>query len=153
MTSNRYTREQENDHKLMQDTTSPQTARTPRIDIYESAMCCNTGVCGSEPDATLITFTADCAAITDTGISITRHNLARDPENFVANLQVRNALDTTGSEALPIVQVDGQTVLTGTYPTRDQLLRMAGITKNSTFPVIDVTPGQSGCCGGATGCC
>lgn len=137
----------------MQDTTSRQTTRTPHIDVYEPAMCCNTGVCGSDPDATLITFTADCAAITDTGISITRHNLARDPENFVANPQVRNILDTVGSDALPVVQVDGQTVLTGAYPTRTQLLRMAGIATPSTLPITDVTPGQSGCCGGATGCC
>ncbi len=137
----------------MQDTTSPQTTRTPRIDVYEPAMCCNTGVCGSDPDATLITFTADCAAITDTGISITRHNLASEPENFVANSQVRNALDSIGSQALPIVQVDGQTVLTGVYPTRAQLLRMAGVADPHTLPVTDVTPGQSGCCGGASGCC
>lgn len=137
----------------MQNSASRQETRIPRIDIYEPAMCCNTGVCGSDPDATLITFTADCAAATGTGISITRHNLASDPESFVANSQVRTVLDTAGSDALPIVQVDGQTVLTGRYPTRAQLLRMAGIAEPSAFPVIDVTPGQSGCCGGRTGCC
>jgi arsenite-transporting ATPase len=116
-------------------------------------MCCSSGVCGSDPDATLIAFTADCAAITGNGISITRHNLASEPENFVANSQVRNALDCIGSQALPIVQVDGQTVLTGTYPTRDQLFRMAGIDAPSTTPVSENTAEQSGCCCGASGCC
>jgi arsenite-transporting ATPase len=116
-------------------------------------MCCSTGVCGSDPDATLITFTADCAAIADAGITITRHNLARDPEDFVANPRVRNVLDAVGSAAFPIVQVDGQTVLTGTYPTREQLLRMAGIVATPTAPIADAAPGQFGCCDGATGCC
>lgn len=137
----------------MQNTTSHQATQLPRIDVYEPAMCCSSGVCGSDPDATLIAFTADCVAITGNGISITRHNLASEPENFVVNSQVRNALDSIGSQALPIVQVDGQTVLTGTYPTRDQLFRMAGIDAPSTTPVSENTAEQSGCCCGASGCC
>lgn len=137
----------------MQGTTDTTAHGTHRIDVYEPAMCCSTGVCGTDPSETLIEFTANCAAAGTEGATIARHNLANDPQAFVSNPQVRGALDTAGSEALPIVQVDGQTVLTGVYPTRVQLLRMAGVAEPHTLPVTDVTSGQSGCCGGGSGCC
>lgn len=125
---------------------------THRIDVYEPAMCCSTGVCGTDPSETLIEFTADCAAAGTRGATITRHNLANDPQAFASNPQVRGALEATGSEVLPLVQVDGHTVLTGMYPTRAQLLRMAGIAEPAALPLTDVTSSSS-CCGGSTGCC
>lgn len=35
----------------------------PHIQIFESALCCSTGVCGVDVDQTLVTFTADVAWI------------------------------------------------------------------------------------------
>ena len=49
------------------------------IEVFEPALCCNTGVCGDDVDQALITFTADLDWVASNGGTITRHNLANDP--------------------------------------------------------------------------
>ena len=97
------------------------------VRVYEPALCCRTGVCGPEVDQALVTFTADVAHVTTAGGSVARHNLASDPEAFVESDGIRGFLHIVGSEGLPVTTVDGVTVLTGHYPTREQLLRFAGL--------------------------
>ena len=58
-----------------------------------------------------------------------RHNLANDPLAFAGNDTVAAFLKISGSEGLPLAIVDGVTALTGTYPTRNQLAKWAGITE------------------------
>lgn len=89
--------------------------------IYEPAMCCSTGVCGPEPDETLIRFGADLDALAGQGIRIERFNLGQQPEAFVAQPVVREALHTRGMSALPLVLREGEVVASGTYPSRDEL--------------------------------
>ena len=98
-----------------------------KIRVYEPARCCNTGVCGVDLDENLVNFTADLAYLKTLGVDIERHNLANDPTVFVANDTVRTFLETAGSDGLPLTQVEGGTVMTGKYPSRDQLLRFASI--------------------------
>ena len=52
------------------------------IEVFEPALCCNTGVCGDDVDQALITFTADLDWVASNGGTITRHNLANDPLAF-----------------------------------------------------------------------
>ena len=99
----------------------------PVIRVYEPALCCNTGVCGPDVDQALVDFTADLNHLADRGTDITRHNLANDPQAFAHDETVRTFLHVAGSEGLPLTTVDGVTVMTGTYPTREQLLRFAGL--------------------------
>lgn len=97
------------------------------IAVFEPALCCNTGVCGDDVDQNLITFTADMAWLIDQGAAITRHNLANDPLAFAQNEAVKRFLELAGSAGLPLVLVDGITVLTGRYPTRAELAAWAGL--------------------------
>ena len=97
------------------------------VDVYEPALCCATGVCGPELDQRPVTFTADVAHVTEAGGRIVRHNLASDPSAFVTDEQVRAFRHLAGSEGLPLTSVDGVTVLTCAYPTRDQLMRFAAL--------------------------
>jgi len=99
------------------------------VRVYEPALCCRTGVCGPELDQALVTFTADVAHVSGSGGSVARHNLASDPEAFIESDGIRNFLHVVGSEGLPVTTVDGVTVLTGRYPTREQLLRFAGLNR------------------------
>ena len=100
----------------------------PAVRVYEPALCCNTGVCGPDVDQALIDFTADLDHLSQRGADIARHNLANDPQAFAHDETVRAFLQVAGSEGLPLTTVDGVTVMTGTYPTREQLLRFAGLT-------------------------
>jgi arsenite-transporting ATPase len=132
----------------------------PSIHVYEPALCCNTGVCGPDPAQELITFTADLNHVKSQGGDIARHNLANDTLAFAESEAVRGFLQVAGSEGLPLVLIDGVTVLTGRYPTRDELLRWTGLgseravapSPSRSLPVIE------SCCGGSAqassgGCC
>ncbi len=128
----------------------------PTIHVYEPALCCNTGVCGEDVDQSLVHFTADLSHLTGQGADITRHNLAGDPLAFAAEDPVRSFLEVVGSEGLPLTTVDGVTVLTGSYPSRDQLLHYAGL-EPVPVPVgattLDLADEADDAACGPTGCC
>lgn len=121
----------------------------PTIKVFEGPLCCNTGVCGPDPAQALVEFTADARWVSDQGVRLTRANLAQDPAAFAADGLAVAFLQSAGAEALPLVIVDGMTVLTGRYPTRSELARYAGLA------AVDPST-QAACCGGETtsaGCC
>ncbi len=103
------------------------------IRIYESALCCDTGVCGVDVDEALVTLTADVRHLQSNGVDISRHNLASDPVAFTTDDTVKTFMNTVGSQGLPLTVVDGVTVAAGTYPTRNFLESIAGI-QNSPTP-------------------
>ncbi len=132
----------------------------PEIHVYEPALCCNTGVCGPDLDQAPVTFTADLDHVVQAGSAAQRHNLANDPQAFAQDETVRSFLQVAGSEGLPLTTVDGVTVLTGRYPTREELLRYAGqAAAASPRPDLGLTAATTGegrgpgCCSGDTGCC
>lgn len=128
----------------------------PTIAVFEPALCCNTGVCGQDVDQNLVAFTADLAWLTGQGATITRHNLANDPLAFAHTEAVRSFLEIAGSAGLPLVSVDGVTVLTGRYPTRAELARWSGLETSEVVPAgaasLGLTATESSCCGDS-GCC
>jgi arsenite-transporting ATPase len=125
----------------------------PSIHVFEPALCCTTGVCGPDVDQALVDFTADVEHVRPQGADITRHNLAQDPLAFAQDETVRSFLEVAGSEGLPLTVVDGVTVLTGAYPTRDQLVKYAGLTGHAV-PQLTVLGDTSAACGcGPGGCC
>lgn len=130
----------------------------PAIRIFEPALCCNTGVCGTDVDQALVDFTAHFTALKKAGVDIARTNLGTDPAAFAQNAQALAFVQTAGSDGLPLTLVDDVTVLTGRYPTRDELQRWAGNERSSTnvsvgatLPLVDES--SDGCCGGSSCCC
>lgn len=139
-------------------TPSETTTHKPIVRVYEPALCCNTGVCGEDVDQALVTFTADLGALVAHGADIARHNLANDPVAFVADDAVRAFLHVAGSEGLPLTTVDGVTVMTGTYPTREQLARYSGVDAarvpvGTTLLKIASNDADAGSGCGPSGCC
>ncbi|GEO96390.1 arsenite efflux transporter metallochaperone ArsD [Kocuria turfanensis] len=146
---------------------TPQTSQTaeilpsgPRIEVFEPALCCNTGVCGPDVDEALVEFTADLENLRSRGVDITRHNLANDPQAFADTPAVSDFLRVAGSAGLPLVLVDGVTVATGAYPDRARLEALAQSASPAPEPGTHQDLGLSaatskdsaGCCG-PTGCC
>ncbi len=143
----------------------------PDIQVYEPALCCTTGVCGPELDQDLVSFSADVAHVNDAGGQVSRHNLANDPHAFLAVDAVRDFMHLAGSEGLPLTAVDGVTIMTGRYPTRAQLRRLAGLPEagqegaaafelasGQPLRSLNLTPATGAACspgaqGGATGGC
>lgn len=117
------------------------------IQVFDPAMCCNTGVCGVDVDQHLVTFAADVDWAQQNGAQIERFNLARQPMAFADNAIVKGLLERTGQTVLPVTLVDGQLALAGRYPSREDLARWAGI----QAPPAEVKTPASCCAGGR--CC
>lgn len=110
------------------------------IQIFDPALCCASGVCGTDVDQALVTAAADLDWAKQQGVRLERFNLAQQPQAFADNAVVKAFLERSGQDALPLVLVDGEIALAGRYPSRDELTRWADI-KPTLKPV------QSECCG------
>ncbi|WP_130472954.1 arsenite efflux transporter metallochaperone ArsD [Candidatus Magnetaquicoccus inordinatus] len=115
-----------------------------KIEIFDPALCCSTGVCGPEVDQSLVIFAADVDRVTSAGGAIRRYNLAQEPLAFAQNSVVSTFLSRSGQESLPLILVDGEIALAGRYPSREQLARWAGVTLTEAAPVAKkCCPGSS----------
>ena len=126
------------------------------IQIFDPAMCCNTGVCGVDVDPSLVTFAAEVDWAKQQGAQIERFNLSQQPLVFANNAIVKGLLESAGQTALPVTLVDGQLTLAGRYPSREDLVRWAGLAPVAVAPApapapVPVTAAASCCSGGR--CC
>jgi len=117
------------------------------IQVFDPAMCCNTGVCGVDVDQSLVTFAADVDWAQQNGAQIQRFNLSQQPMAFAESAIVKGLLERTGQTALPVTLVDGQLALAGRYPSREDLARWAGLQAQPA----EVKAAASCCSGGR--CC
>jgi hypothetical protein len=90
-------------------------------------MCCDTGVCGAEPDPVLAQVTADLHWLTARGVTVQRYNLGQQPEAFAALTLVRTTLQREGVGVLPLTILDGQVIGRGAYLDRADLARRTGV--------------------------
>lgn len=122
-----------------------------KIEIYDPAMCCSTGVCGPSVDPELVRMQEALRQIQKQvpEVQVQRYGLSAEPQAFVANSSVAELLKSEGPECLPLVYVDGELACKGSYPVNEQLheiLKLAGI-----GVTLDVKKKKS--CGCGPGCC
>lgn len=91
-----------------------------KVEIFDPALCCPTGVCGPSVDPELTRVATAIFSLEKKGYDIKRYNLANDPAVFVENKEVNGLLQEKGTDTLPITLVDGQVIKEGTYPTNEQ---------------------------------
>jgi hypothetical protein len=121
-----------------------------KIQVFDPALCCSTGVCGVDVDQALVDFSADVAWAQSQGAQIERFNLSQQPMEFAQNATVKGFLERSGVEALPLVLVDGEVALAGRYPNRSELARWAGVT-SKLEKLEPVAAGGCGCTAGRCG--
>jgi len=133
-----------------------------KVEVFERALCCATGVCGEDVDQQLVSFSADMDFVRSRGGDVSRYNLATEPQAFGDTEAVKAFLHIAGSAGLPLVLVDGVTAMTGRYPDRAQLAAWAGVeapspTGSAMLDITTTTTAGGGCCSsdgsGATSCC
>jgi arsenite-transporting ATPase len=129
-----------------------------KIEVFEPALCCATGVCGEDVDQQLVTFSADMDFIRSRGGDIVRYNLASEPQAFADSDAAKAFLHVSGSAGLPLVLVDGVTAMTGRYPDRAQLATWAGLEEavapaGGGLGITATGASEGGCCGGAASSC
>lgn len=124
-----------------------------KIEVFDPAMCCSTGVCGADIDPVLPRFAADLEWLKTQGVQVERYNLAQEPGSFVANESVKAALNEQGNGCLPLILVDGQIISRAAYPDRVVLAESVGVNvaTEPTEPVrmgrsLTVLPNEPKCC-------
>ncbi|WP_368896822.1 arsenite efflux transporter metallochaperone ArsD [Priestia megaterium] len=98
-----------------------------KVEIFDPAMCCSTGVCGPSVDPELTRVASAIFALEKKGFDITRYNLTSQPNKFVDQVEVNKILMDKGPDALPVVLVDGEVEKIGSYPTNEEFAEWFGI--------------------------
>ena len=86
-----------------------------KIEIFDPAMCCPTGLCGTNIDPELMR------------IAVVIETLKNEPQVYVSNKTVNEHLQQHGADALPITLVDGEIAVSKIYPTTKQMSEWTGI--------------------------
>lgn len=118
-----------------------------KVQVFDPALCCSSGVCGTDVDQKLVDFSANVDWAKQQGLSIERFNLAQQPMAFAEHAAVKGLLEHSGESALPITLVDGEVAFAGRYPSRDDLARWIGIPADTPAPTSGACCGGGKCCG------
>lgn len=121
-----------------------------KMQIFEPALCCETGVCGASVDPELLRITTVINTLKQNGVVIDRFNLNSAPMEFVTNYTVNMFVNQKGVEALPCVTVDENIVIEGRYPTNEEILTLLELPAEALLPKPKNNGGGC-CCGGK--CC
>lgn len=118
-----------------------------KIEIYDPAMCCSTGVCGPGVNPELLRVSTMIDALNKQGANIVRYNLANEPDAFVKNTLVNGLLEQ--DDILPVTLVNGKVAKTKSYPSNAEFAEYTGIAVDAG---VTAKPASGGCCGGGS-CC
>ncbi|OLN32958.1 arsenite efflux transporter metallochaperone ArsD [Desulfosporosinus metallidurans] len=126
-----------------------------KMQIFEPAMCCSTGLCGVGVDTELLRISTVLNSLKKKGIEVDRFNLTNEPMEFVNNKVVNDFLHTKGVEELPATVLDGEILITGRYPSNEEFAKLLDIPlallgeQEKTFTILPKTSG----CGCSDGSC
>lgn len=124
--------------------------------IYEPAMCCSTGLCGVGVDPELLRISTVINALSKHGVEVERCNLTSAPMEFVTNAAINQLVNENGIDELPAIVLDGKIVITGRYPTNEEIAKMLNVpmTYLAEQPkTVKVTTQRSSGCGCKGGNC
>ncbi|MBI4827022.1 MAG: arsenite efflux transporter metallochaperone ArsD [Nitrospirae bacterium] len=109
-----------------------------KIEIFDPAMCCSSGLCGPGVDPLLIKMNETVLALIKQGVEVQRYNLAQQPKEFMANKKVAELLHKKSKNVLPVTMVNGEVFKTGEYPCYEDICSKLGIKtfKNRPLTVI-----------------
>lgn len=107
-----------------------------KIDVYDPAMCCSTGVCGPRVDPALATFASDLDWLGQHGAEVHRYNLGQEPGAFASKDSVRAPLEDQGEASLPAIYVGGELRSSGRFPSRDELSSWTGAPAPTVSPDV-----------------
>lgn len=128
-----------------------------KMQIFEAAMCCPTGLCGVGVDPELLRISTVLNSLKKNGVTVNRFNLTDAPMEFINNEAVNKLLNAHGVEQLPVTVVDGEIVITSRYPTNEDFINILQIPANLLGETPDTAKdkleneGDCGCAGGK--CC
>ncbi len=106
-----------------------------KVEIYDPAMCCSSGLCGPSIDPVLVRMNDTLLALKKQNIEVERYNLAQQPKAFLENKKVAELLHRGGKAVLPITVVNGDIFRTGEYPSYEDMCKALGIEPLKQKPI------------------
>ncbi|MCH4009873.1 arsenite efflux transporter metallochaperone ArsD [Companilactobacillus sp.] len=93
-----------------------------KVEIYERALCCSTGVCGPSVDDDLVRTTNVEREVNEASgdAEIIRYNLASNPKAFAHKPEIKAILEKEKINGLPIIMINGEIVKHGAYPSFEE---------------------------------
>lgn len=126
-----------------------------KMQIFEPAMCCSTGLCGVGVDPELLRISTVLNTLEKNGIQVDRYNLSSAPQEFITNQTVNEHLKDQGVDGLPVVVLDDEIIIFGRYPSNEEFTKLLGIPAdmlgNGTDAEETTDTGECDCSGGC--CC
>lgn len=102
-----------------------------KIEIFEPAMCCSTGVCGPSVDKELLRLSLVFNKLKNIEkININRYNLSNNPQEFIDNKIINEIINNNGVDDLPVTIIDNEVVKRKNYPTNKELSKWLSIDKS-----------------------
>ncbi len=94
-----------------------------KLAIFEGTMCCESGVCGVEPNMTLVEFNETLKKLKKDfpELTIQRANMSYNLEVFVKNPDILKIVREKGLDTLPIMSIDGNIFSNKKYPKYEEL--------------------------------
>jgi len=98
-----------------------------KLQIFEPAMCCSTGLCGVGVDPELLRISTVVNSLEKNGVTIERFNLSSAPQEFINNKVINDLINEKGVDELPATTLEGEIVISGRYPTNEEIAKMLEI--------------------------
>lgn len=105
------------------------------VQVFDSASCCG--------NSAVKEFSTNVNWAKENGANIEQYNIKDQASVFESNPVVKGFIDASGQDALPLFIVNGEIALSGRYPTRDELVDLAGLSYDEIDEAVN-----AGCCSG-----
>ena len=120
--------------------------------IYDPPMCCSSGVCGPNPDQTLINFQSTLTELRKSGVVVERYIITQNPQKFKENPEVMKLIQEHQLKALPITTYAGKIVKMGAYPTLEEFRAQYQGDLQSKSEASKTVAEDEGCCADQDSC-
>lgn len=97
------------------------------LKIYDPAMCCPTGVCGTEVDTKLVQLANFLTTLDKEKFEVHRYGLSSEPSEYVINQEVTRILKEEGVDSLPLIFIDNELIFSKDYPSVPALSSKLGL--------------------------
>jgi len=127
-----------------------------KMQIFEPAMCCSTGLCGVGVDSELLRISTVLNTLKKNDVEVQRFNLSNSPQEFINNIVVNNFINTKGVDKLPVTVLDGEIVIAGRYPANEEFVKLLNVPMSflgQQPKTAKATPKKSGGCDCSGGNC
>lgn len=113
------------------------------IQVSESSSFYKNSVNGADAHQPHQNFTDEVIWAEQNAIQIERYTIEKQPMAFTNNQIVKDFIERSGRDALPLILINGELFLSGRYPSQVELSSWALLLQ----PNFEIKP-SSGCCSG-----